>query len=185
MGLSMIQALDSAPRYLAAAAFLGAMVLAGPWTAAAADAVPSPGVQLAQADSTTGTPTSSTAKSKPRHSMADRVEDRIKRLHDDLKITPDQESKWQAVADAMRDDSKAMQATIAERRQNRANMSAVDDLRSYQKVAETHVQGLQRLIPAFEALYDTMSPDQKKNADMVFGQRRHHARMGHAAKPQQ
>lgn len=62
-----------------------------------------------------------------------------------------------------------MQAAIAERRQNRSEMTAVDDLRSYQKVAEVHVQGLKRLIPAFQALYDTMSPDQKKKADAAFG----------------
>jgi periplasmic protein CpxP/Spy len=182
----MIQALDPVARTLAAATVLGAMVLVGPWTASAADVGPSPTLQLAQAASTTSPP-SSAAKSKPRRSMADRVEDRIKRLHDELKITPDQEPKWQAVADAMREDSKAMQATIEDRRANRATMTAVDDLRSYQKVAETHVQGLQRLIPAFQSLYDSMSPDQKKNADTVFGQRRH-GRMSHAKtqpKPQQ
>jgi protein CpxP len=175
----MIQALDPVARTLAAATVLGAMVLAGPLTAAAADQGPSAALRVAQADSTTAPPSASTTK-KPRRSMADRVEDRIKRLHDELKITPDQDQKWQAVADAMREDSKAMQATIAERRANRANMTAVDDLRSYQKVAETHVEGLQRLIPAFSALYDSMSPDQKKNADVVFGQRGHHrGRMGH------
>ena len=175
----MIHALDPVTRTLAAATILGAVVLAGPWTAAAADTAPSPALQLAQAAS----PPSGTAKSKPRHSMADRVEDRIKRLHDELKITADQEPKWQAVADTMREDSKAMQATIEERRANRATMTAVDDLRSYQKVAETHVQGLQRLIPTFQALYDTMSPDQKKNADMVFGQRHHRGGKGDQGTP--
>jgi hypothetical protein len=167
----------SAARCIAAATVLGALVLGGPWTAAAADTVSSsPTLRLAQADST-----AATAKSKPRRPMADRVEARIKRLHDDLKITADQETQWKAVAEAMRDDGKAMQATIAERRQNRATSTAVDDLRSYQKVAETHVQGLQRLIPAFQALYDTMSPDQKKNADTVFGQRQH-GRSAHGMK---
>ena len=181
----MIQLLDPAARGLAAATILGAMVFAGPWTAAAADAVPSPALRLAQADSTTAAPPSAaTAKSKPRRSMSDRVEVRIKRLHDELKITSDQEPQWKAVADAMRDDGKAMQAIIAQRRQSRAGMTAVDDLRSYEQVAETHVQGLQKLIPAFQALYDGMSPDQKKNADAVFAQQRGRARQANRP-PQQ
>lgn len=175
----MMQILDPVLRSLAAATALGAMVLAGPLTAAAADAGPSPEQRLAQASSTTSPPASTATKARPRRSMSERVEDRIKRLHDELKITSDQETQWNAVADAMREDAKAMQATIAERRANRANMTAVDDLRSYQKVAETHVQGLQRLIPAFQTLYDSMSPDQKKNADTVFAQRGHRGRMGH------
>ena len=181
----MIQLVDPALRTLAAATALGAMVLAGPWTASPADAGHSPELRLAQADSATSPPSASTAKKgRPRRSPEERVEDRIKHLHEDLKITPDQETQWQAVADAMREDAKAMQATIAERRANRGNMTAVDDLRSYQKVAETHVQGLQRLIPAFQTLYDSMSPEQKKNADTVFGQR-HHGRMGHGRMQQQ
>jgi protein CpxP len=180
----MMQILDPAARMLAAATVLGAMVLAGPSTAAAADQGPSSTLQLAQANSTTAPPSASTKK-KPRHSRAD-VEDRIKHLHDTLKITPDQEQQWQAVADAMRADEKDMKGVIADRRQHRDEMSAVDDLRNYQKVAETHVQGLQRLIPAFQTLYDSMSPEQKKNADTVFGHRRH-ARASRASmqKPQQ
>jgi protein CpxP len=182
--LSMMQILDPAARMLAAATVLGAMVVAGPLTAVAADQGPSSTVQLAQANSTTAPPSASTKK-KPRHARAD-VEDRIKNLHDSLKITPDQEQQWQAVADAMRADDKEMKGVIADRRQHRDEMNAVDDLRNYQKVAETHVQGLQRLIPAFQTLYDSMSPEQKKNADTVFGHHRH-ARASHASmqKPQQ
>jgi hypothetical protein len=178
----MIQVLDPAARRLAAATLFGAMVIAGPWTAAAADAVSSPSLRLAQAASTTTPPAATAAKSKSRPSMTERVEARIKRLHDQLKITADQEAQWKIVADTMRDDAKAMQATIDERRSARATMTAVDDLRSYQKVAETHVQGLQKLIPAFQKLYDSMSPDQKKNADTVFGQQRRGR--GHKGKPQ-
>jgi len=49
-------------------------------------------------------------------------------------------------------------------------MSAVDDLRSYQKLADAHADGLKKLVPAFEALYNTMSQDQKKTADAVFAE---------------
>jgi hypothetical protein len=118
-------------------------------------------------------------------SRADRVETRIKQLHEQLQITAAQEPQWNAVAQAMRDDAAAMQSVIAKRRQSHGQMTAVDDLRSYEEVAETHVAGLQKLIPAFQALYDTMSPEQKKNADAAFS-RQHRAGHRAAAKtPQQ
>jgi hypothetical protein len=41
-------------------------------------------------------------------------------------------------------------------------------LQSYEALAQQHVDRLQKLIPAFVALYDEMSPTQKANADRVF-----------------
>ena len=48
------------------------------------------------------------------------------------------------------------------------NMSAVDDLKSYQKFAQAHVDGLKNLISAFGTLYESMPDAQKKIADGVF-----------------
>jgi periplasmic protein CpxP/Spy len=164
---------------LAAATFVTVLAFAGPLAAAPADLRQgslAPGAAapllLVQANPAAPAP----AQKKSRASRADRVEAQIKRLHDQLKITPAQEQQWTAVAQAMRDNAQSMQAVIDKRRQNQGKLSAVDDLRSYQDVAQTHVQGLQRLIPAFQALYDSMSDDQKKNADAVFSksQRRGH-----------
>ena len=36
-------------------------------------------------------------------------------------------------------------------------MSAVDDLKSYGQVADVHADGIRRLTPAFQMLYDSMS----------------------------
>ena len=47
-------------------------------------------------------------------------------------------------------------------------MDAVDDLRSYEQLTEAQVDGIKKLLPAFETLYASMSDDQKKNADIVF-----------------
>ena len=168
----MLKLIDPAARRLAAATFLGMTVLANPVLAQ----TNSPATTLAQSDAAQAAPQpAARAKRSP-----DRVEARVKQLHDQLQITAAQEPQWNAVAQAMRDDEKAMRSVIAKRRQNRGKMSAVDDLRSYEEVAETHVAGLQKLIPAFQALYDTMSPDQKKNADVAFG----HAQRRGRATPQ-
>ncbi len=48
------------------------------------------------------------------------------------------------------------------------NMSAVDDLKSYQKFAQAHVDGLKNLISSFDKLYAAMPDAQKKIADAVF-----------------
>jgi len=97
------------------------------------------------------------------------VENRIKTLHDKLKITDDQEADWEKVAQAMRDNEAKIHDLIQTRHQNPDNMTAVDDLQSYQEIAQAHADGLQNLTAAFQTLYNEMSDDQKHNADEVFG----------------
>ena len=165
----MLKLFEPAARCLAVPMLLGIAVLAEP---ALAQTNTPPGL-LAQADTQAAPPPSADQPAaRTKRSPTDRAEARVKQLHDQLQITAAQEPQWSAVAQAMRDDAKAMQAVIDKRRQSRGKMSAVDDLRSYREVAQTHLAGLQKLIPAFQALYDTMSPEQKKNADTVFSQRR-------------
>jgi periplasmic protein CpxP/Spy len=174
----MLKLIDPAARSLAAA-LIGAAFLAGSAAAATADHSAAP-LLLAQATPATPAPAPSAAPApapsatpaKPRRTPTDRVELRIKQLHSELKITPEQEPQFDAVAQAMRDDAKAMEDAIAQRREAKS-MTAVDDLKAYQAIADAHAQGLQKLIPAFQALYDTMSPEQKKNADAVFSHTRH------------
>ena len=121
-------------------------------------------------------PPATAGKMTPSHKMhkdwssPDRVETRIQTLHDKLGITSDQEDSWKAVADTMRDNEQSIHALIKERHENKTDMTAVDDLKSYEAIAKEHVDGLDKLIPAFETLYGSMSDAQKANADKVFGQ---------------
>jgi hypothetical protein len=143
-------------RSLATAAMLGAVALTAPGsTALAADTTaPAAGVSSAPTD---------------------HVEKRISSLHAKLKITSDQEPQWGAVAQAMRDNANSMDALIKDRTANAKTMTAVDDLRSYEKLAEAHDDGLKKFIPVFQTLYDSLSDDQKKTADTIFrGHGRHH-----------
>jgi hypothetical protein len=43
-------------------------------------------------------------------------------------------------------------------------------------VAMNHAQDMQKLVPAFQTLYDTMSDSQKKTADQVFRDDAHRGR---------
>jgi periplasmic protein CpxP/Spy len=135
---------------------------------------------LAQAQTTTGTtgqpaanamaPAAPQAASmvKPQSDM--QVEAHIKQLHGQLKITSAQEDDWKTLASDMRDNAKDMSGLIRERNQTKP-MTAVDNLKNYEKIADAHADGLKKIVPDFQKLYDEMSPAQKKTADTVFDQR--------------
>jgi periplasmic protein CpxP/Spy len=155
-----------AGRAVAAATLLGAFLSTAPLQAGQAQqAAPQPQAAMPAPSATAA------AKHK-----ADRSEQRIKALHDNLRITADQEALWGTVAQAMRDNMQAMRATGTDRATRLKTMNAVEDLQSYQAVANQHAEGLKRLVPAFQSLYASMTPAQQKHADQVFGARQHHAR---------
>ena len=52
--------------------------------------------------------------------------------------------------------------------QSMMSMTAEENMKSYADIASRHAQNVQRLVPAFDALYATMSDGQKKTADQVF-----------------
>ena len=47
-------------------------------------------------------------------------------------------------------------------------MNAVQNMESYEQIAEAHAQHLQKLVPAFQNLYNAMPDQQKQLADQVF-----------------
>ena len=106
---------------------------------------------------------------------AERGEVRLREMHDRLHITAAQEESWTKVAKIMRDNEAAFRASVGERYRDAKPMSAVDDLKSFQIIADEHSNGLKKLIPAFDTLYGAMTPDQQKRADSVFAHRGRHA----------
>jgi protein CpxP len=115
-------------------------------------------------------------------SKTERVEDRIKVLYDKLKITPAQEGLWENVTKVMRENAVTMEALIKERTEKAGTQNAIDDLKSYSAIAESHADGLKKFIPAFEPLYASMSDSQKKEADKLF-HRQDHKKANAKAKP--
>ena len=105
------------------------------------------------------------AKAAPANSH---VEARIKSLHKSLRITAAQEPQWQAVAGVMRGNAATTGALIEERQAKAKTMTAIDDLNSYEAIADAHAAGVKKLATAFEALYGSLSDAQKKEADTLF-----------------
>jgi protein CpxP len=123
-----------------------------------------PSAAYAATSSAPAKPSSTSVKADPIH----RVEARIKDLHDKLHITTAQSSQWEPVAQTMRANALIMTDSIHDRTTKTKSMTAMDDLRSYQRVAQAHTDGLNQFVPAFATLYEGMSAEQKKNADQVF-----------------
>src|SRR3979411_1219892 len=141
-------------RRLAIASLSGAAPLAGSLGPAGAQ----------PPDSKTPPAAAAATSSKP-----ETVEQRIAMLKTALKITPDQETKWNAVAQSMRDNASQMEKLGATKRAiHPEKTAAVDDLKTYQEFTEVRLDGLKHLNSAFKSLYDSMPAEQKKNADMVF-----------------
>ncbi|MBV8192018.1 MAG: Spy/CpxP family protein refolding chaperone [Alphaproteobacteria bacterium] len=152
--MSQIRLINHLVRPLAIASVAGAALLAGTMTPVVAQNAPSQKPPAAAA----------ATSSKP-----ETVEQRIQTLKTALKITPEQESKWNAVAQAMRDNASHMEKLVADKRKLPADkLTAVDDLKTYEDFAQAHLDGIKHLNSSFKALYDSMSADQKKNADQVF-----------------
>ena len=134
-----------------------------------------PAAALAQSNpSTTTTPPSPSAAASPRsanavpNSAEQRVDEHIRQLHAQLRITPAEQPQWDRFAEIMRQNARAMDQEFAERRQQFATMNALQNMQSYEKIAEAHAQHLQRLVPAFENLYNAMPEQQKRLTDQVF-----------------
>jgi hypothetical protein len=116
-------------------------------------------------------------KSGKRASMRWNAEGRIASLHSRLNITYAQEPMWNDVAQIMRENERTMNRLIGERHRDPGSMSAIDDLQSYERVALAHAEGLQRLIPAFQVLYNEMSQNQQNIADQAFNRYEGHRGM--------
>jgi len=102
----------------------------------------------ARADSASTAPSHMTQAAAPQKKVAagamatkaETVEQRISSLHTALKITPQEETDWTSVAQAMRENAAAMQKLAADNTvQAPQSMTAVDDLKTYQKFAQAHV----------------------------------------------
>lgn len=124
-----------------------------------------------------------TSQPVPGKSMEERVENRIKQLHEQLQITPAEQSQWDQFAQVMRDNAREMDRAFMQRVQQYPTMNAVQNMQSYETIAEAHAQHLQKLVPAFNNLYNAMPEEQKKLTDQVFraNAERHAAQSRHGA----
>ena len=113
-----------------------------------------------------------TDKKKPpvaaRISAVDYTEAQIKQLQGSLNLTESQEVLWSDLTLVMRENAKEMDARSKERAENIKEMNAVERMKFHSQTTEAHLEQMKKLLPPFEALYNSMSDDQKKITDTTF-----------------
>jgi len=111
-------------------------------------------------------------KKKPpvaaRISAVDYTETQIKQLQGSLNLTESQEALWSDLTLVMRENAKEMDARSKERAENIKEMNAVERMKFHSQTTEAHLEQMKKLLPPFEALYNSMSDDQKKITDTTF-----------------
>lgn len=96
------------------------------------------------------------------------VEKRIEMLRTTMKITPEQTKAFNEFAQVMRDNAGKMDILITAQAKAMPTMTAVDHMKAYEAITQAHADDMQREVPAFSRLYDTLTPVQKKAADDSF-----------------
>jgi protein CpxP len=163
----MSQAFDRAARTATALGLAGALIALPLGLAGRCAAAADPGqFQLAQA----GAP--QRPQGKPPAAapgQADQVERQIADLQKKLHITAAQQPQFDAFAQIMRENAQAMDVLMRQQDQNHST-NAVEDLRASAQLAEAEAEGLKRLLPALQSLYDSLPDQQKRLADAAMGQ---------------
>jgi len=112
---------------------------------------------------------SGTAQSQARHHArmlpGQLVDGRIAFLRAELKITPAQETQWQQVATAMRENANTLDQTISTAREQRGTMDAVQRLTLREQFAKVRADNDARLLTAFKPLYTSLSAEQQQIAN--------------------
>lgn len=110
---------------------------------------------------------------KMRHGMMPSramTEARLAFIKTDLEITEAQMPQWDAYAEAVRDRQKSM-AAMHEDKMKAKGGTAVERMDARIKSMETMLDGLKALKGPTEALYASLSDEQKKQADQLLGGR--------------
>jgi periplasmic protein CpxP/Spy len=97
------------------------------------------------------------------------IESQIADLQKKMRITTAQQPLFDAFAQVMRQNAQALDAAMRQQEQ-KGWTTAVDDLRASAQLAEAEAEGLKRLLPAFQSLYDSLPDPQKRLADTAMRQ---------------
>jgi hypothetical protein len=130
-----------------------------------------PEATTAPGATTADKPATRTRAAAPRHpgeSMESLVDRRIADLHSKLHITSQQSQQWDQFTHVMRDNAKGLDGLYKARAANISGMSAVDNMQSYAQIEQRRAQDVEKLVPAFQTLYASLSDQQKKTADQLF-----------------
>ena len=120
----------------------------------------------ALAQTTPPSPPATTSTPSPQEA----AEQRIRALQAQLHITDAQTPLWNAFAQSMRDNATSTDTLFRQRASTAQSMTALDNMKSYARVARAYADNTEKLATAFEALYSALSDQQKQTIDTLFRQ---------------
>jgi hypothetical protein len=104
-----------------------------------------------------------------RTSAVEHTEAQIKQLQGALNITEAQKELWNNLTQVMRENAKDMDALFTKARAEKTQTrNAVEQMKFHSQITEAQLGQLKKVIPPFEALYASMSDEQKKSTDTIF-----------------
>jgi osmotically-inducible protein OsmY len=103
-----------------------------------------------------------------RTSAVDHTEAQIKQLQDALAITKAQEELWNNVTLVMRKNARDIEAFNRYRSGSTKTMNSVEHMKFHSQITEAHLDQMNKLIPPFEAFYNSLSDEQKNITDTTF-----------------
>lgn len=167
----MPYALDRLERSAARRALAGAVLLlslgvgAGGAAAQTGNRPQSPAHAQAPAAQKPGTAQSGAAPSQAQ--PEDAVATHLAELKKQLDITAAQQPKFDEFAKVVKQNAETMDSAM-QKMQQKAQQNAVENLRAAASLTQTEADNLKRLVPALEALYGSLTEQQKHVADEMF-----------------
>lgn len=107
---------------------------------------------------------------------ATRVDQRLSRMKDELKITAQQEPLWQAFAEKSKAEAgKGMQA-MRDKAKDDKGVTAPERMTQMQTIMKERVAAMESVNESFKRLYASLTPEQKAAADKQFSRAGQHDR---------
>ena len=103
-----------------------------------------------------------------RTSAVEYTEAQITQLQGSLNITEAQQPLWNNMTQVMRENARDMDVINKERAEQTVPMNAIEHMKFHSQVTQSHLDQINKLIPPFEAFYDSMSDQQKNITNIVF-----------------
>ena len=123
---------------------------------------------LAGADNAFAASGKKKSQTMTRTSAVEYTEAQIKQLQGTLNITAAQEPLWNNLTQVMRENAKDMDAINKARAENTEPMNAVEHMKFHSQITQSHLAQLNKLIPPFEAFYESLTDQQKNITNIVF-----------------
>lgn len=113
---------------------------------------------------------------KMRKHMQERMEKHRAMMHDQLKITAEQEAAWKTFTEATSHNMKDMMQARPDRKQMEG-MSAPAMMEQHLERSKAHLATMQKHLDALKTFYAVLNPEQQKTFDRLHQRMHHRAKM--------